>query len=142
MESKSDRTSQMASMAAGEACYPANQRYTTGSQSCIDVQRKEVFWLKQLHIPHKHQLYIHINTPREGKCVCVHIIDQSRHFYWWYSHTTLNHGGFKVPFMTLIDIRTPYVQRALQSGLHPLKICLYKYSSSVTFPHYNSEVCL
>lgn len=79
MESKSDRTSQTVFIAAGEACYPTNQRYTTGSQSCIDVQRKEAFWLKQLHIPHMHQLHVRINTHRGkknlklNKCVYVYL---------------------------------------------------------------------
>lgn len=39
----SDRASQTDSAADAQACYPPNQRYTAGSQSPADVQRKEPF---------------------------------------------------------------------------------------------------
>lgn len=68
-----DRTSQTVSIAAAEACYPANQRYAAGSQSSIDVQRKEDFWLKYFHFSHMHQLHMHINIQHKGGCECINI---------------------------------------------------------------------
>lgn len=62
----SDRAPQTVSIAAAEACYPANQSDTAGSQSSIDVQRKQPLSLQHFHIQHMHQLHIPLNTQRKN----------------------------------------------------------------------------